>query len=373
MITVSTIDNITGFAALREEWEELLHSSTVDCLFLSWEWLYIWWLNMSEDRTLFLVVVRRNEQLVAIAPMTIRHAQLRRFLPIRVMEFLGSGSVGSDYLDIIVRPGYESEALAALTREFTRSGLVLEMAFVDSKSPLLSQFAKKLSLLGWHQKSTVISCSPYVALSGLSWESYLASLTTKHRSVYLKKARKMHRECKVRLEMAVTEEQREKALAILIDLHLKRWNGHGGSNAFNAPELQQFHEQVSSAALARGWLRLYVLWLDDLPAAAVYGFEYSKAFYYYQAGYAPEFSHYSVGSMFIGMTIKIAIENGMEKYDFLHGNEEYKFDWARDARQMLRLDLFPPTVLGLVYQEGLRLRKILKTALAPDLAKKAHH
>lgn len=373
MIIVNTIDNIEGFFSLREEWDELLRSSNVDCLFLSWEWLYVWWSNLSADHTLAILTVRRNEKLIAIAPMTIRHPQMKRLLPFRGMEFLGSGSVGSDYLDIIVRAGCESEALTALSKEVTRLKLVLELKFVDSESHFLSLFIKKLSQLGWRQKSTVISRSPCIPLSAFNWDTYLASLSTKHRTGYLKKLRTLNRSFKVRLELADTEEQRKQALAILISLHLKRWSPRGGSDALNKPELVAFHEQLSTVALTRGWLRLYVLRLDDVPAAAVYAFVYRNVFYYYQAGFEPEFSKYSVGSILVGMTIKSAIENGMGKFDFLHGSEEYKFHWASESRELLRLDLFPPTLPGLVYQEGLRLRKILKSALSPDLAKKAHH
>src|SRR5262245_60013268 len=107
-----TIDRITdreAFTALREEWSDLLASSEADCVFLTWEWLHTWWNLLAAGRQLHLITVRSDGRLVGLLPLLVTPPDWRRLIPFRRFEFLGAGSVGSDYLDAIVRSGWERD------------------------------------------------------------------------------------------------------------------------------------------------------------------------------------------------------------------------------------------------------------------------
>jgi hypothetical protein len=52
----------------------------------------------------------------------------------------------------------------------------------------------------------------------------------------------------------------------------------------------------------------------------------------------------------MGLAIQKAIEEGVGEYDFLHGNEAYKSHWAKESRDLVRLNLYPPGVRGLCFQ-----------------------
>jgi CelD/BcsL family acetyltransferase involved in cellulose biosynthesis len=110
--------------------------------------------------------------------------------------------------------------------------------------------------------------------------------------------------------------------------------------------LLAFHRELSAIALERGWLRLWVLWLDRRPAAAFYGFRYGERFLYYQAGFDRAFARWSVGLVAMGLAIRSAIEEGAGEIDFLHGGETYKSLWSRSWRELERIELFPPTAAG---------------------------
>jgi CelD/BcsL family acetyltransferase involved in cellulose biosynthesis len=81
--------------------------------------------------------------------------------------------------------------------------------------------------------------------------------------------------------------------------------------------------------------------VDSVPAAALYGLRHGDTFYFYQSGFDPVWSRQSVGLVMKGLAIKSAIEEGAAEYDFLHGAEEYKCHWARQTRELVRLELYP--------------------------------
>jgi CelD/BcsL family acetyltransferase involved in cellulose biosynthesis len=102
---------------------------------------------------------------------------------------------------------------------------------------------------------------------------------------------------------------------------------------------------------------LFVLRLNGAPASAIYALRYGPEFYFYQSGFDPQYSRYSVGVVAMALSIKSAIEEGAEEYDFLHGAEPYKFHWARESRDLARIRLFPPGRRGLFFQGLLGARK----------------
>ena len=127
-VSVELIENTERLMGLREEWNELLADSSADCLFLTWEWLSTWWRHLSGDRRLFVLMVRSQGRLVAIAPLVVRPPGISRILPFPALEFLGTGSAGSDYLDLIIRRGMEEPVLSALSEHLCGKKLIAKLA-----------------------------------------------------------------------------------------------------------------------------------------------------------------------------------------------------------------------------------------------------
>jgi CelD/BcsL family acetyltransferase involved in cellulose biosynthesis len=363
MLELERIEDIKSFESLRPEWIELLESSSSDCLFLTWEWLFTWWKHLADGRRLYLLLVRRDRKLVAIAPFAIRPRQPGRLLPFRVLEFIGMGTVGSDYLDLIIRQGEEGEALDAFSKYLSSHKLVIELSRVKVSSRLVGKLASQLQNNGWRTSQHVTDICPYIDLSNHSWETYLAAIGSSHRHNIRRRSKALAQTFKLEFTIAKTEEQLRSCFKNFVELHHKRWDTRNGSAALNSPGLLRFHHEWSGIALQLDWLRLFVLSLDGKAVAAVYAFSYHGVFYFYQAGFDPTFSNYSVGLVAIGMTIKSAIAEGAHEYDLLHGDEKYKSLWAHTGRDLVRLNCYPPTTNGVLYRQAMELRNSIKKVI----------
>lgn len=345
--TVCKIEDIETFRSLRPEWDQLLSQSSADCIFLTWEWLFTWWKHLSAGRKLQIIAVRSNGQLVGIAPLTLRPAQLKRLIPFRMVEFLGTGTVGSDYLDVIVKLGLELPVLGALRDYLVSCNSVLEFSQLNAMSSQASLLAGSLARQGWQSSQTTVNVCTYIDLSPFqSWDSYVAQLGSRHRRNLRQRMRGLTGGFEIGMECVADERSRDHCFGIFLDLHDRRWGQRGGSDAFDGPGLRAFHNEFSRIALAKGWLRLRILRLDGIPAAAVYGFRYRDVFYYYQAGFDPAYAQHSVGLCSLGFSIKDAMEEGAREYDMLHGTEPYKALWAKDCRYLHRIHLYPPGPYG---------------------------
>lgn len=359
---IETIEDAAGFEKLRDEWDTLLETSASNCFFLTWEWLYPWWKHLSGDRTLRIVTLRSGGELVAIAPLASRPRRLARLVPFRSLEFIGADRVCSDYLDLIIKRGREPEALDALAGYLSREKLMIEMANVRRKS-LATELTAELERHGWSRSEETIAVCPFTSLAGHSWQSYLASLGSEHRYNFRRRLKNVTRMAHMRFEEARSPAQTQHMLEELVALHNMRWRDRGGSDAFDAPDLIAFHEEVTQLALDRGWLRLYLLTLDGRAAAGLYGFQYNATFYFMQSGFDPAYRKQSVGLLAMGLAIKNAIEEGMDECDMLRGDEAYKFHWARERRELGRLELYPPRLSALLYKRAQSMGRAGKTAV----------
>ncbi|MFW6174984.1 MAG: GNAT family N-acetyltransferase, partial [Chloroflexota bacterium] len=79
-------------------------------------------------------------------------------------------------------------------------------------------------------------------------------------------------------------------------------------------------------ALARaGMCRLYFLELDGKRVATSICFVYHGRNFIYNSGYDPEYRHLSVGLLNHALCIQSSIDEGLEYFDFMRGDESYKY------------------------------------------------
>jgi CelD/BcsL family acetyltransferase involved in cellulose biosynthesis len=360
MITTRSISDAARFAEMRREWNELLAASSCDCIFLTWEWMHTWWAHRAGDRELRIVTVHDDNLLIAIAPLALRPPRLRRLIPFRVLEFLASDEVGSDYLGFIIRRGHEQDALEGIAGALTSSGVMLELMRVNKTSLSMMSTAIYLAGLGWKSAAVVTNRCPYINLAGLDADAYWSSVHSHHRLDVERKRRKLHRNCEVQLQVAKSEAERRSAMEIFVNVHLTRWSGRGGSTALNSRQLVNFHNAFSRISLDRGWLRMYTLVVDGTAAALLYVFRYRGVHYYYQAALSGGFRRYSVGNLITKLAIDDAIESRAIEFDFLHDDEEYKYLWANQERELIRLELYPPKAASTMYLPVMRARQVVK-------------
>src|SRR5205085_12297569 len=109
---VKRIKTAEEFFELRDEWNTLLESSASACVCLTHEWVSTWWRQLAEGRKLSILTARDGGKLIGILPLAIRAPQYPRMMP-RLVEFIASGVIGSDYLDAIIERGRERVVLGA--------------------------------------------------------------------------------------------------------------------------------------------------------------------------------------------------------------------------------------------------------------------
>ena len=346
-LLINIIEDAGRLPHLVDEWTELLENSAQDCLFLTPEWLTTWWRYFERDEwTLRLITVRRQSRLLGLAPFFSRPRTFGGMLKHQCTEFLGTGLVGSDYLDLIVRRGEEQMVRIGFTEYLNHSKPLLTLSHLPALASEADGATRELEMSGWQVKRSTIESCPYVTLRGHTWESYVDSLGANHRYNFARRLKNLHKTGVLEFDVVEKEDQRREALQAFMALHAVAWHARGGSQAMQTAREVAFHQAFSRIALERGWLRLFLLRVDGRPIGGLYGFRRGPRFYFYQSGFDPAWRKHSVGLVTMGLAIKQALAEGAEEYDLLHGTEAYKFRWARETRDLARIHLFPPSWRG---------------------------
>ncbi len=100
---------------------------------------------------------------------------------------------------------------------------------------------------------------------------------------------------------------------------LNTWQHYLGSGLL---DVQRNHENLEFCA-RQGWLRIYVMYVDQFPVAFLIGQHYKQTFYCQHAGYHPDFSRFSVGSLLTAWVLEHLAAAGVEQVDLGEGDQEH--------------------------------------------------
>jgi CelD/BcsL family acetyltransferase involved in cellulose biosynthesis len=328
-----------GFTALAAEWNSLLRRSRFNSLFLTYEWQTTWWHHQGKG-DLWIVAFRRpdNNELVGIVPLYLVIAKEGPFAGQPKLNLVGCIEV-SDYLDAIIAKGWEGPVYAALldwlqSEEAPEWG-VLDLCNLPEDSltyrdlpPLVTQHGLRVEVL---QEDT----APQFRLP-LRYETYLEEqVEKKQRHEIRRKQRRAEREAEVGFVIVDSAQNLEAEMDDFIALQRA---SRADKADFMTPSMRRFFNAAACTMADAGYLRLCFLTLNGEKAAALFAFEYDRRFWLYNSGYDPDaYAQLSPGWVILAYSIQYAIAAGCQVFDFMQGNEEYKYRFGGLDYKVMRV------------------------------------
>ena len=303
--------------AVRDEWESLAVATRN--VFATWEWASLWWERHGRSGTLLATACRAADgRLVGILPLYIA-----RRGPFRVVRFIGHDT--ADQLGPICLPEHRSEVAGALRRVLADARADV---FIAERVPREEGWD---ALLGATELAS--EPSPVVRFGVSTWDEFLRTRSRNFRDQARRRERRLSESYDVSFRLVTGPESLDRDLDALFGLHGARWSGTRTDFSRSEP----FHREFAARALARGWLRLWLLELDGKPRAAIHGFRFGDVESFYQSGRDPSFDGDSVGFVLLLHAIREALADGMTEYFLLRGGEAYKYRFANEDREVTTL------------------------------------
>ena len=300
-----------------EAWNALHAGARLRAPFVSWTWQTEWVRAFAEGRRLD---VRRVED---------EHGELTAVLPLYearpgVLQLIGGIDV-SDYLDLVALAGREDASWTALLDARPEHDAIWDLHSVPAASPTVTVLPALVTRFGLTASVAMEERCPVLALPA-SWEAYLASLPGKHRHELTRKMRRLQRE--VPEARAVSYRDPDDIAARLPEFLGLHRASRAGKARFMDARMEDFFRRVTAALAAEGAVTLWFLDTAAGPAAAFITLEWDDTVGLYNSGFDPGRAALAPGLVLIARLIQDAIVRGKRRFDFLRGEERYKYEFG---------------------------------------------
>lgn len=336
---IDIIHTDSGFDAVRENWDSVFREDPHAQHFLSWIWLKPY---MSRRKRWFILALRERAEgspYVAFFPMRVVTQQDKksgRFFD----EIIMAGNFAADYTGFITLPQYEKHAVAGFCsylkqQNWTQLKLDYLAGPPERRAAMIRALQGPLVMFRDatpKSMNDINNCVCPVVTLPQTFDEYLeTSMSSQTRQKLRRFLRKVESDDTYRITFA-TKDTIKRDLTILFDLWRVRWEPHKGKE--RTQKLIAATGDMLMDSFAAGNLDVPVLWHGDHPLGALANIvdRQKRSILFYITGRDEEWKTPSPGLILHGYCIRRAIEMGFKYYDFLRGNEPYKYMFGAQDR-----------------------------------------
>jgi len=231
------------------------------------------------------------------------------------LEFAGQSNL-TDYHSPIGPGG--GAALARALESHQGSSILLDSLPLEAVATVEAavQAAGGTSSTNQHEMTAVLELPS-------SYEDWLASIGKKERHEVRRKRRRFVAEFG---EIEIVPHGSE-AINMFCAMHR---TSQGDKGMFMTGDMQSYFEDL----LDNGGAMIHTLVCDGIPRANAFGFETDDGYFYYNSAYDMDAAMASPGIVLLASMIEAQIERGARVFDFLKGDERYKFKHGASPRPL---------------------------------------
>ena len=334
------VSTYSEFCDLRDDWNRVYSLDPEATVFLSHRWLDAFIADRMGQWC--VVVVRDGGRAVAFLPLRVRTRVNKAGTEI-CDEFYMAGSFSwADYTGLISIPEYDVAAIGCLGKKLLElhwNRIFFKYLHIsdDRLNLLLRPFEEERFYIE-HRTSTSnggtidkLIC-PSVNLD----QDFDAFLSEKLSANSRQKIRRFLRKIDAADEYSVTQADagdREQDIDTLVKLWHSKWSATKGRHA---RRLAERYREILRRADATGCLFLPVLRRDENPLGVLGSFidREKSELLFFVAGRGPGGNNPPVGLVLQAYSIRWAHQQGLHRYDFLRGNEDYKYVFGATDRHL---------------------------------------
>ena len=331
-------DTFESLVEFKDAWNQILEESISQVPFLAFEYLQAWWETRGggewpQDSELVIITATENDQLIGVAPFFFANNLDGK----PALMFVGAIEV-SDFLDFLVRPENLDEFVAGLLDFLDISDAlppweVLDLHNILEDSPSLSVLAAEAQRRGWNHQQVRLQPSPFIPLPG-DFDTYLAQIDKKQRHEIRRKLRNVEQSLVVPDYSIVADvESLTAETQAFIDMMAQ----DPSKKAFLTDAMVEHLHKTAQVAFDNGWLHLSFFTLDGNKAAGNFSFIYNKRLWLYNSAWEWDYREFSPGWILLTHLLQWATENGIEEFDFMRGDETYKYKFGGQDRFIYRV------------------------------------
>ncbi|NJL07184.1 MAG: GNAT family N-acetyltransferase [Bacteroidales bacterium] len=344
---IDVIDSGLALATLRDQWEEVYEADPHAHFFLSYKWLTNW-LDAAPSPWFVLAARPSAEPQRHVAYLPLRVSSKKDKTGKLNREVTMAGSRLSDYTGFLCRPEYEELALPAFANHLKAlDWQVFQLENIRASERRLELFLSRFESHAYTSKSIDHiskidgidnNLCPLTELPD-TWEEYL---TTKLSANMRQKLRRFLRavespESGFRFTLPDASTI-DRDLDVLLRLWDTKWRPRKGAKT---DDIVSMNRNMLKRCFNAGTLFLPMLWQGERPLGGLASFldPVKRSVLFYMAGRDESFEDLPTGLVLHAYSIRRLIADGFRIYDFLRGNEPYKYSFGVVEHRIVHIEL----------------------------------
>ncbi|MBU1317617.1 MAG: GNAT family N-acetyltransferase [candidate division Zixibacteria bacterium] len=351
MVKIEIIENLEDFLKLSDAWDELVSGSEVDHAFMR----HLWYAEVIKayfaNDTLAVVIIRRDGQLVAAAPMR-RTVYRIRGLGVKTLSFIST--------EITPRCNFivaDSDLLEPLVMSVIGAPDwdVLYAKNLEENAATTKKFIELIGNSLDNHGSQVIEglLSPYLHTSG-SWEEYWQSFSKKRRRTLTAYSIKRLEEAgSGEISRIESQEELREFLPRMFEISAASWKADTNDHLRPDSPEGRFYLGFTPAALASDQVLIYTIKIDGKYVGFDYYLRCGNSYTGSRSDYNERYKYYSPGNNLKLAAIRHLFEQEQEcVYDLGGDAHQYKLDWGCEIRRHLTFTIGNHTLKGRLIMAG---------------------
>jgi CelD/BcsL family acetyltransferase involved in cellulose biosynthesis len=322
-------EDFASLDAMREAWDRLALEAGSP-VYTSYDWARLWWEFYGRGLELRVITFQSAGELVGVVPAFI---ETRGLGPLRFrVARLIAASIPPHVVTLPVRdPWLRSVVELTLHRLFNVDNcdcvsLGPASAAWSGRGEVLAA-ARGLPELAGRIEAAAHDVHAVIALPP-DYDAYISSLSKserKRRREY--ELRHFDKECDTKVEVIRDGKLLADEFDRFAEQHVKQWQAEGRPGHFAAwPRGREFHRLLVQAQGRLGRVRFIRILVDGKTVSSQYVYAFGDTYYaeLLARDMGPEWHRFGLGRISVAAAIRVAIEEGVRRYDAGTGHYDFK-------------------------------------------------
>ncbi|MDD5773360.1 MAG: GNAT family N-acetyltransferase [bacterium] len=320
---ISTYDELLKFETV---WKDIFKRSGTDNIFVSWEWCTLWWRHFGHGKKMFVLSVTHEGNIIAIAPLMAERGGCLVFGK-PVISFLGDDMM-ADYMDFVILQDHKEVAKAIINYLLKqRNWAVIKLKRIPEISANFPGIKEAVTELAPFCSIRIDCVSPFIEIKE-AWDDYYKSLSKGLKQDIRTTLNKLKNDGELVFENC-DENTLAESLKVLFEIHKKRQIDKVGDSIFDTRINRDFFQELAVEFTKMGMADISVLKVGNKIISINYALKCNNIYYFWIPTFDPLFIKYSLGKLHILNILKKCFEQNLKVFDFMIGDEPYKFKWAK--------------------------------------------
>jgi len=346
LVRVKLVREYDELKKLADNWDWLLDQFDGGNIFLTWEWLSTWIETYLKPGQLFCLTAYKDDKLVGIAPLWVDREAVAGIIPFRILKFIGSVEACPDHLDFIIRRRNSTMIAEAMWNslfgEFSKEWHIFEYHGVsmNSKTTNIFHYLADDDYRCLKEEIRGYRICPCLSLPG-SMNEFVESMDKRNRTNFRRSEKALAESGEIEFKFVEKRDDLQSAMNGMMEIHNEIWYDEKKETGFRRERFRNFHLKLAERLLERDMLSNCELYHNGKLAGVIYSFKFKgRIFVYIICARRIDINDASIGRALIYRHIERLIEEGMTEYDFLRGDEEYKYYWTNTDRRDLNITFY---------------------------------